>query len=341
MHITPPPGGMLRSIRFWLSCAMLYGLTGMGFSAAALPLGTQQQTIAGYRSHLQSLVGVVAGCRQHIDAAHCSSDAVGPDDVVSGDRKTQQRVSYEWLRRVLSSATETNAKPAETAVLLEDAEQRLAEELSEAPGGAQPAPASYSTQAAHAALTKILDRPEFRTPDPSLTERIMDAASLWINRRLTALAEYSSHRRWLGLLLEWGLAALACIGLAYWFYRQARRARGVHPEQAEDAGSASGLRNWEHLRRLAEQAASQQRWREAVRDYYWAAIARLESRGLWPADRTRTPREYLRLLPPGNARRDDLRLLTRRLETCWYGSDTAAASDCDAARQLFERLAAR
>jgi hypothetical protein len=98
------------------------------------------------------------------------------------------------------------------------------------------------------------------------------------------------------------------------------------------------MRNWERLRQDAEQAARQQRWRDAVRGYYWATIARLESRGLWPTDRARTPREYLRLVLPGNARHDDLRRLTQCFETCWYGSETATQPDCETARLLFERL---
>jgi hypothetical protein len=105
--------------------------------------------------------------------------------------------------------------------------------------------------------------------------------------------------------------------------------------------SAPAARSWQRLRMEAEEAAQQQRWRDAVRGYYWAAIARFESRGQWPADRARTPREYLRMLLPGHPRHDDLRLLTRRFESCWYGSDTATERDCDAARQLFERLAER
>jgi hypothetical protein len=78
-----------------------------------------------------------------------------------------------------------------------------------------------------------------------------------------------------------------------------------------------------------------------VRGYYWATIARFESRGQWPADYARTPREYLRLVEPGHPRHDDLRLLTGRFERCWYGADTATERDCDLARLLFERLVER
>ena len=92
------------------------------------------------------------------------------------------------------------------------------------------------------------------------------------------------------------------------------------------------MRSWQRLRQEAEDAARQQRWRDAVRSYYWATIARFESRGQWTTDRARTPREYLRLVVPGHPRHDDLRLLTRRFESCWYVSDKATEQDCDTAR---------
>jgi hypothetical protein len=191
------------------------------------------------------------------------------------------------------------------------------------------------------ALAAILNRPEFRRADRSLTQRALEAVAIWINRRLAGLAEYSSRRRWLGLLLEWGLVALACLGLVYWFVRQTRRARGSQAADTAKLQNAPALRNWERLRHEAEQAAQQQRWRDAVRGYYWATIARLESRGQWPVNQARTPREYLRLILPGHPKHEDLRLLTHRFEFCWYGSNTATQPDCDAVRQLFERLVAR
>jgi hypothetical protein len=77
--------------------------------------------------------------------------------------------------------------------------------------------------------------------------------------------------------------------------------------------------------------AAQGLWREAIHYLYWAAIARLESRRLWPADRARTPREYLRLLPAADPRRANLTTLTRSFERTWYGGREAGASDFKAA----------
>ena len=310
-------------------------------TAHAASTAAQPRSQAEYRDHLNSLATLISQCRQHIDASHCSADAVGPDDIVTRTEQAgPRRISYDWLRGPLELAGSHKVSPEDAAPLLQAAAQRLQLEQSEAPGSSANA-TNASRAPERTALTAILDRAEFRHADRSLTQRVLEAVAIWINKRLAGLAEYSSHRRWLGLLLEWGLAALACLALAYWFLRQTRRARGLLAQRVSRAENTPAMRNWERLRQEAEQAAQQQRWRDAVRSYYWATIARFESRGQWPADQARTPREYLRLVLSGHPKHDDLNLLTRRFEACWYGSDTATQLDCDTARRLFERLVAR
>ena len=303
-------------------------------SLRAAPIAPQPRSPAEYRDRLKSLEGLVAGCRQHTDSAHCSADSVGPDDIVAvPGQKTPRRISYDWLRALLEPIGNRTISSGDAAPMLIAATARLQLEESEAPE----APA-MSYVAERKALTTILHRKEFRRADRSLTQRVLEAVAIWLNRRLSRLVEYSAHRRWLALLLEWGVVALACLGLGYWCVRQARRARGFEATERARVEDTPAMRNWERLRQDAEHAAGQQRWRDAVRSYYWATIARFESRGLWPADRARTPREYLRLVLPGNARHDDLRRLTQCFETCWYGSETATQPDCETARLLFHRL---
>ena len=317
-------------------------LAGLGCARAASNT-PQPRSQAEYRDHLRSLATLIAQCQQHIDASHCNADAVGPDDIVTATQQAgPRRIPYGWLRGLLDRIGSQKISPADAGPLLKTATQRIQLEESEALGfSASGLPALSNHAAERSALTAILERAEFRHADRSLTQRVLEAIAIWLNQRLTGLVEYSAHRRWLGLLLEWGLVAFACLGLAYWFVRQTRRARGFHSEATQQLQNAPAMRNWERLREEADEAARQQRWRDAVRGYYWATIARFESRGQWPADRARTPREYLQLVLPGHAKHDDLRLLTQRFETCWYGSETATQPDCDAARQLFERLVAR
>ena len=297
----------------------------------------QPRTPAEYLDHLKTLEALIVQCEHHTNPAHCNADAIGLDDIVTlPNQKTSRRISYDWLRALL--AGNHTIHPADGASMLQAAAQRIKAEESEAISTTS-ATLNYTAQ--RTALISILDRREFRRADRSLTQRVLEAIAIWINRRLASLIDYSSHRRWLALLLQWGVIALACLALGYWFVRQVCRARALQAEERSQVENAPALRSWERLRQEAEQATRQQRWREAVRAYYWATIARFESRGQWPTDRARTPREYLRLIVPGAPKHDDLRRLTQCFETCWYGSDTANQPDCETARLLFERLVAR
>jgi hypothetical protein len=81
------------------------------------------------------------------------------------------------------------------------------------------------------------------------------------------------------------------------------------------------------LRALAHARAGDVR--EAVRVAYHAALIRVEEQGTWRLDDTRTPREYVRMLPAGDTRQAPLVDMTRRFEQIWYGN--RAAGDEDAA----------
>jgi hypothetical protein len=299
------------------------------------------RTLAEYHEHLGALGSLVATCRQHTDASHCKADDIGADDLVSVPSLREPRLaSYGWLRQVFTLIGNRKLSGEDAASQLDAAAARIRQEEAEAVtavAGAQP----DDHAGEHRALVSVLNRREFRRTDTSLITRALDAVAIWINRQLNGLVEYSAHRRWLARLLEWGLVGLACFGLALWFVQKTRRARGLQLDGGGPLEHAAIGRRWERLRQDAEQAAMEQRWRDAVRAYYWAVVVRLESRGQWVADRARTPREYLRLLRADHPKREDLVQLTRRFEACWYGSTAATERDCAAARQLFERLVAR
>ena len=109
------------------------------------------------------------------------------------------------------------------------------------------------------------------------------------------------------------------------------------PEMGPAAGAASA-RDWQLWLEDARQAAAAGLWREAIHFVYWAAISRLESRRLWPADRARTPREYLALVAPEDPRKPSLATLTGSFERTWYGGRAAAESDYRRAEQLAAAL---
>ncbi len=197
-------------------------LAGAG-SLRAAPIAQQPQSPAEYRNHLKSLQALVDDCRQHTDSAHCSTDAVGPDDIVTvPGQKAPRRISYDWLRALLEPVGNRTISSGRCCAYAARSDGTPSAGRIGSSGSARDRP----IVAERNALTTILHRAEFRRADRSLTQRVLEAVAIWINRRLSRLVEYSAHRRWLALLLEWGVVSLACLGLGYWFVRQARRARG-------------------------------------------------------------------------------------------------------------------
>jgi hypothetical protein len=112
------------------------------------------------------------------------------------------------------------------------------------------------------------------------------------------------------------------------------------PDLDRPAPGAASARDWQLWLDDARNAATAGLWREAIHFLYWAAISRLESRRLWPADRARTPREYLALVAPEDARKPGLSQLTSTFERFWYGGRDAGEDDYKHAEDLASSLIA-
>jgi hypothetical protein len=121
-----------------------------------------------------------------------------------------------------------------------------------------------------------------------------------------------------------------------WLIRYLRRAGGEPRLQSqESAARARGSGEWLEQANLS---AGRGDYRGAVHFAYWAGVARLEELGSWAPDRARTPREYLRVLPPGHQHRSMLSALTQRFERIWYGFDPAGPEDFRQAMSHLESM---
>ena len=136
---------------------------------------------------------------------------------------------------------------------------------------------------------------------------------------------------WIGTLIELLLVAGALTTLIWLLVRLERNARVRLVPDVESTPGAPSAREWQLWLKEAEAEAAAGAWREAIHSVYWASISRLESGRLWPADRARTPREYLGLLGGSDPRKPTLTALTRSFERTWYGGREAAAADFNAA----------
>jgi hypothetical protein len=307
--------------------------------AAAGPL--QQISLNQYTQELHRLRVAAEACAQNPAPGTCDPSLVGPDLAVSIP-SGKRAVNFEWLRDALrltaSAETSKNKQNAEKEASreLNDARTRLAEMTQElaSPPASVFVPGNVSN--IRRKLDGMLASGDYpQAKPPTLLEKIWSDFVRWLlNSIVKAMPSGSSPSAI--YLLELTAIAIPCGLLIWWFIRRLQVQRlGLSGDNVPhpSAPSAQGWQEW------LEQG--QTLGREAIHHVYWAAISCLESRRLWPADRTRTPREYLGLLSENPETRADLSSLTRSFEHTWYGGLQASEKDFAEACGLLERIIAR
>ncbi len=209
---------------------------------------------------------------------------------------------------------------------------------------ASSSPHTASPQA-RSELDRILARPEFAAVrPPSAWDLLRERIGAWVGRLLlwlfSGLDRYPIGGKILFWLILLGVAGWIALGL-FRFLASRDRPAALPPSE-----SSAASRTWQEWVRAAREAASRGDFREAVHSAYWAGIARLEDAGIVPQDRTKTPREYLRLVAephPGElaaqlAPREPLAALTSRLERVWYANRGARPEDFHESLRQLEAL---
>jgi hypothetical protein len=203
-------------------------------------------------------------------------------------------------------------------------------------------PAAPVSSQARAELDRILARPEFAAVHPpSPWELLRRRIVAWLEEQLARLFRGLDRHPLGGRILLWLilLGAVGFIALGLFRFLSGRDRADVLARSAPVLVS----RTWQELVHEAREAAKRGDYREAVHSAYWAGIARLEDADLLPHDRTKTPREYLRLvdtpvpgqLAPPKTHREPLAALTSHLEKTWYANRGAGPHDYqDSLRQL-------
>ncbi len=346
----------LTIVAMFVGCGFASVLARPAPSADPPASAARDASLDQYRQHLQALLPIVDACARARDTRSCDPALVGTDDrvPVNEDGHVGRRlVSYDWLRALLLRAQLTD-QPADkpdatapalpnvsgarppaptTSQLLKDADARLARDLAHAGGNAAALPAHGEERDE---LVKVLAGREFRNLDePSPRDAALEKIGNAINRFFYRVASFSAKSRWIGRVVVWGFVVAVCVGLIWGLLQLERRWRvRLVPEPGAPAPEAASARDWQLWLEDARRAAAARRWREAVHFVYWAAISRLESKRLWPADRARTPREYLALVASDDSRRPGLAALTGSFERIWYGGRAAGERDYRAAEQL-------
>lgn len=346
---------------------------GLAFSAAHGALGADKPaghwrdaSMEDYRKHLEELSLLTAACAKARDLKTCDPVLVGEDDRVpwsaapdtlSPGPAEQRMIRYGWLRVLFSRAEETDeaadapggimgggpaggsasVKPRTTSQLLEDAQSRLALDLAQASKTAEAMPRHAREQAA---MQQVLAEREFRSLNkPAASDTLLERLGNWLNRVFARFGKLQTHSRWLGWVLTYGFLLAVGAGLVVVLIRLERRWRvRLVPESPAPVPEAASARDWQLWLADARRAGAAGRWREAIHFFYWAAISRLEGKRLWPADRARTPREYLALVAGEDPRRAPLAALTGDFERIWYGGRAAQEDDYRRAGEIAETL---
>lgn len=313
---------------------------------------------------------MVAACAEARDAKACDPALAGSDDKIpltDAANAEERTVRYDWLRALLTTAQKKDAaakKPEKTSPaagparsdttrppqpttsqLLKAAEARLAADADQAmalAGGA--AAGSSADQAGNASarntMKQVLSGRDFRGLEaPTAKDSALEKFSAWLNSLFDGLDKLRPHVAWLGAAIVWGFVLTVCVGLAWGLLQLERRWRiRLVPESDTPAPGAASARDWQLWLADARRCAAAGAWREAIHFVYWASISRLESKRLWPADRARTPREYLALVAGEDPRKPRLAALTGSFERTWYGGRAAGESDYRRAEALAGEL---
>jgi len=324
---------------------------------------TREASREEYRQHLLDLSKIIRNCAQARDMKTCDPAQVGPDDLVpvsSAQNASRALVRHGWLRVLLSKAQDKDAPlprtkppstpqsqswenvrplPRTTTQLLEDAQARLTSDVNQidiAPH-APPVHAEERSQMKQVLAGRDFSGLEETNPKDSTLEEVGN----WLNHVLESAIRASARAPWIGRALVWSFISAVCVALVWGLLQLERRWRiRLVPEDRGPAPGAASAIPWQLWLEDARRAAASGQWREAIHFLYWAAISRLESKRLWPADRARTPREYLALVAPDDPRQPNLARLTGSFERVWYGGRAAAEGDYQRAEQLAMALIA-
>jgi len=240
-------------------------------------------------------------------------------------------VSNAWLLRDVRAPGTRPDGAARDRVL-----GRLRFLRSEAVSFQQPAP---DASASRVLMNGILDRREFRdVHGPTWLDRLRQRVLQFVLDLIERLFG-SSAIPTVSSLLVYALIGIAVIVLAVWIVGSIRRSASA--ESAVPDESLVSEKDSSVWLSEAHAAAARGDWREAVRLVYWCAVSFLEAGGAWRPDRARTPREYLRLLPPSSEERPGLVALTHTFELVWYGAREADPRRFEEALGYLERIGCR
>jgi len=243
------------------------------------------------------------------------------------------RVKTDWLGIALLAKEKD---PGLNVDLLRRDRQHLAA-LLEAAEALQSRASRADLDQSRAKVDRILLDREFQgSHEPSWWDKLEARARAWISRQLNKLFGRMGISAQVGNALAWTLVIVLGLLLSFWAVRSAINA--AQRSEVDLRGAVPAGQDWRYWAKQARAAAERGDFRAAIHAAYWTAVAQLEENRLLPEDRSRTPRESLRLVERGHAAYGPLAFLTRRLELTWYGFQPATPDDWSEVKKQLEAL---
>jgi hypothetical protein len=260
-------------------------------------------------------------------------------EVVSGEQ--HYYVSAEPLKGLLREA-EKATDTKNIAAKANEAEEWAFDVASQAKAFAAAKTASGSS--AKNTLERILRRREFGgVKGPSALELFRQRVLRWLLKVLGSIFQRIGKYPMGVSIFFWALIVGVVLWLALVLFRYWTRRAAL--EELQSPESVAYSRTWQEWIQAAREAANRGDYREAIHSAYWAGISSLEDSEVVRKDRTRTPREYMRLVSnstqlaaTGRKTREALSALTVVLEQVWYGRRPASNQDFANALQSVEAL---
>jgi len=322
----PRPAAALMAVALLLPAASA--------SSAATPDDVRAESpavdldAAAYVATLQRLAEAVRAADAPADGATLARDLPATWTVRAGSERLT--VSTAPIVDALTTTTPESSWAAirTAAVARIDA---LREEASPLARAGVPPPSHL-----RGALADVLAAPEFRGRQRyaglmAFVDRVRRWLRSWLPEARQGAAAVVPILRY----ATWVIAAIAFVLLAWLTWRVLRGASrdtaAARPRPARGADPVDA-RTWAARARAAAAAGDA---REAVRCAYHAVLHRLDEEGAWTIAEARTPREYMRLLPPADRRQPAVSFVARLFEGAWYGG---AEPGIDDARQAVHHL---
>ncbi len=336
-HRLPPAGRvphpLVRAIPLTAVALLVALCPARGAWSARLPTSARTAQPAptfdlkGYVAELDRWSVVAARLRQYPQqAAGLKKDLPETWQVtVDGQRFS---VSTEWLRDDLNSLGLNPSLAIPTSKRIERHIDTLRAEAV-ALDQESPSRSTIDPDGARRKLDEVLKRREFRgLRGPSWLDGLRQRLNMWLSDLISKLFSRLGGRPRASRGLMWVVAIALALGFMTWLLRSfLSRTTGTTLDPTGPPRGARGSADWA---RESLEASRRGDYRNAVRLAYWAGVYRLAELGFWHVDRTRTHREYLRLLPQaadGSARSSALTEVTYRFERIWYGRQPASAED--------------